>query len=64
MTSLRCPVVIGQVMGLAGRVTWAIDLHSSESALSLTLLLDHGHRVVYVPGMTLNRAAEEYRGAG
>jgi transposase len=56
--------VIGQVMGLAGRVTWAIDLHGSESALLLALLLDHGQKVAYVPGMTVNRAAEGYRGAG
>ncbi|MEV3927678.1 IS110 family transposase [Actinomadura coerulea] len=56
--------VIGQVMDVAGQVTWAIDLHSSESALLLTLLLDHYQRVVYVPGMTVNRAAEGYKGAG
>lgn len=56
--------VIGQVMDLAGQVTWAIDLHGSESALLLTLLLDHDQRVVYVPGMTVNRAAEGYKGAG
>lgn len=55
---------IGQVMDLAGQVTWAIDLHSSESVLLLALLLDHGQKVVYVPGMTVNRAAEGYRGAG
>lgn len=56
--------VIGEVMGLARQVTWAIDLHSSESALLLALLLDHDQRVVYVPGMTVNRAAAGYRGAG
>ncbi|MFD0535235.1 IS110 family RNA-guided transposase [Actinomadura luteofluorescens] len=56
--------VIGQVMDVAGQVTWAIDLNSSESALLLTLLLDHDQRVVYVPGMTVNRAAEGYKGAG
>jgi hypothetical protein len=56
--------VIEQVMGPAERVTWAIDLHGSESALLLALLLDHGQKVVYVPGMTVNRAAEGYRGAG
>ncbi|XVQ16146.1 IS110 family transposase [Spirillospora sp. CA-255316] len=56
--------VIGQVTALAGQVTWAIDLHSSKSALLLTLLLDHGQKVVYVSGMTVNRAAEGYKGAG
>lgn len=56
--------VIGEVVGLAGQVTWAIDLHSSESALLLALLLDHGQKVVYVPGMAVNRAAAGYRGGG
>lgn len=32
--------------------------------LLLTLLLDHGQQVVYVPGIVVNRAAECYRGAG
>lgn len=56
--------VIGEIIGLAGQVIWTIDLHSSESALLLTLLLDHGQKVVCVPGMTVNRAAEGYKGAG
>jgi hypothetical protein len=33
-------------MDLAGQVIWAIDLHGSESALLLALLLDHGQKVV------------------
>jgi Transposase len=56
--------VIGDVLALAEEVTWAIDLNSSESVLLLTLLLDQGQKVVYVPGIVVNRAAEGYRGAG
>lgn len=56
--------IIGNVVGLAQEVVWAIDLNSSESVLLLTLLLDHGQEVVYVPGIVVNRAAEGYRGAG
>lgn len=55
---------VGDVLGRVDAVTWAIDLHSSESVLLLTLLLDHGQKVVYVPGIVVNRAAEGYRGAG
>jgi transposase len=55
---------LSAVAGLAEEVTWAIDLNSSESLLLLTLLLDHGHKVVYVPGIVVDRAAEGYRGAG
>ncbi|MEU6646760.1 IS110 family transposase [Saccharomonospora sp. NPDC046836] len=56
--------LIGDVSSLATEVTWAIDLHSSESALLVALLLAHGQKVVYVPGMAVNRAASSYRGAG
>jgi transposase len=56
--------VIRKVSGLADVVTWAIDLHGSESALLVALLLDGGHTVMYVPGLTVNRAASSYRGAG
>lgn len=56
--------VISAVADLGGRVTWGIDLHSSESVLLLTLLSDHGQKVVYVPGIVVDRAAGGYRGAG
>lgn len=56
--------VIEQASALADVVTWAIDLHSSESALLVALLLDRGQTVVYVPGLMVNRAASSYRGAG
>jgi transposase len=56
--------LIGQVTNLAGVVRWAIDLHSSEAALLVALLLDHDQMVVSVPGVMVNRAASAYRGAG
>jgi transposase len=52
--------LIGQVTALAGAVTWAVDLRSSESAL----LVAHDQMVVYVPGVAVNRAASAYRGVG
>lgn len=36
--------LIGDVSSLAAEVTWAIDLHSSESALLLALLVAHVRR--------------------
>ena len=56
--------LIGRVTALAGAVTWAVDLHSSEAALLVALLLAHDQTVVYVPGVMVNRAASAYRGAG
>jgi Transposase len=55
---------IGKVSALAGVVTWAIDLHGSESALLVALLLERGQKVEYLPGLAANRAASSYRGAG
>jgi transposase len=56
--------LIGQVTDLTAAVTWAVDLRSSEAALLVALLLAHDQTVVYVPGVTVNRAASAYRGAG
>jgi transposase len=56
--------VIEQVTAMAKTVTWAIDLHGGESALLVVLLGGAGQRVVYLPGLTVNRAASSYRGAG
>jgi transposase len=55
---------IGKVSALADVVTWAIDLHGSESALLVALLLERGQKVKYLPGLAANRAASSYRGAG
>jgi hypothetical protein len=43
--------LIGQVLELAAAVSWAVDMHSSESALLVALLLTHEQTVVYVPGV-------------
>jgi transposase len=56
--------LIGQGAGLAAAMTWAVDLRSSEAALLVALLLARDQTVVYVPGVTVNRAASAYRGAG
>ena len=54
--------LIADVDAVAGEVVWAIDLQSSESALLVCLLLGQGQKVVYLPGITVNRAASSYRG--
>ncbi len=36
----------------------------STKVLLPALLLDHGQKVVYVPGMNVDRAAEGCKGAG
>jgi transposase len=43
---------------------WAIDLASGSASLAIALLLQHGQRVVYLPGIAVNRASAGYRGEG
>jgi hypothetical protein len=41
---------------------WAIDLAGGSASLLIALLLQHGQRVVYLPGIAVNRATAGYRG--
>src|SRR5215218_4259805 len=43
---------------------WAIDLAGGSASLLIALLLQHGQRVVYLPGIAVNRATAAYRGEG
>ena len=43
---------------------WAIDLAGGSASLVITLLLQNGQRVVYLPGIAVNRATAGYRGEG
>ncbi|MDT0470207.1 IS110 family RNA-guided transposase [Streptomyces gibsoniae] len=45
-------------------VTWAIDLNAGGGALLITLLIDNGQKVVYIPGRTIHHASGAYRGSG
>lgn len=54
----------GDVNALGEDVLWAIDLNSGGGALLITLLLDHGQELVYIPGRTIHHASGSYRGDG
>lgn len=53
---------LGEILDLADRVHWAVDISGTSSALLLALLAAHGQRAVYVPGRTVNRMSGAYRG--
>ncbi|QYX79976.1 IS110 family RNA-guided transposase [Streptomyces akebiae] len=53
---------LGEILGLAGQVHWAVDISGTSSALLLALLAAHGQHAVYVPGRTVNRMSGAYRG--
>ncbi len=45
-----------------GSVRWAIDLNSGGAALLITLLLEDGQDLLYIPGRTVHHASGAYRG--
>jgi transposase len=54
--------LIEEVVSLSKDVVWAIDQPGGSAALLLALLWEHGQRVIYVPGLTVDRARDAYRG--
>jgi transposase len=54
--------LIEEVVSLTKDVVWAIDQPGGSAALLLALLWERGQRVIYVPGLTVDRARDAYRG--
>lgn len=54
--------LIEETLSLAEDVVWAIDQPGGSAALLLALLWERGQRVIYVPGLTVDRARDAYRG--
>ena len=53
---------IDKALSLAEEVLWAVDQPGGSVALLLALLWERDQRVLYVPGLTVNRASDTYRG--
>ncbi|QIZ01332.1 IS110 family transposase [Streptomyces sp. S1D4-11] len=56
--------LIADVLDLSQDVTWAIDLNAGGAALLIALLVNHGQRLLYIPGRTVHHASGSYRGDG
>jgi transposase len=54
--------LIDEVLSFAGEAVWAVDQPGGGAALLLALLWERDQRVVYVPGLTVERSRETYRG--
>ena len=54
--------LIDEVLSLAEEVAWAIDQPGGSAALLLALLWERNQKVIYVPGLTVDRARLAYRG--
>lgn len=56
--------LIERARGTAEQVRWAIDLTSPMALMLITVLLDAGQSVVYVPGRVVNTMTHAFRGEG
>jgi transposase len=54
--------LIDEVLSLAEDVAWAVDQPGGGAALLLALLWERGQGVSYVPGLSVDRARDGYRG--
>jgi transposase len=54
--------LIDDVLLVAEELVWAVDQPGGGAALLLALLWERNQRVLYVPGLTVDRAREAYRG--
>jgi transposase len=54
--------LIDEALCLAEEVIWAVDQPGGSAALLLALLWERDQKVLYVPGLTVERARDTYRG--
>jgi transposase len=54
--------LIDEALCLAEEVLWAVDQPGGSAALLLALLWERDQRVLYIPGLTVDRARDAYRG--
>src|SRR3712207_2876132 len=54
--------LIDEALSFAEEVVWAVDQPGGGAALLLALLWERNQRVLYVPGLTVDRARDAYRG--
>ena len=54
--------LINEALSLADGIVWAVDQPGGSAALLLALLWERNQRVLYVPGLSVDRARDTYRG--
>ncbi len=54
--------LIDEALSLAEEVLWTVDQPRGSAALLLALLWERDQRVLYIPGLTVDRARDTYRG--
>ncbi|MFK0224115.1 IS110 family transposase [Streptomyces vinaceus] len=57
-------LLLADVMAIGEDVVWAVDVADGMATLWINVLLNHSQRLVYIPGLAVNRASAGYRGMG
>ena len=54
--------LVNEALSLAEEIVWAVDQPGGSAALLLALLWERNQKVLFVPGLTVDRARDTYRG--
>ncbi|MEU5431706.1 IS110 family transposase [Streptomyces olivoreticuli] len=56
--------LLADVLAVDEDTVWAVDVADGMATLLITMLLNHGQQLLYIPGLAVNRASAGYRGTG
>nr|WSZ18809.1 IS110 family transposase [Streptomyces canus] len=56
--------LLADVLTIDEDVVWAVDVTEGMATLLISVLLNHGQQLLYIPGLAVNRASAGYRGTG
>ncbi|WP_338688317.1 IS110 family transposase [Streptomyces acidiscabies] len=56
--------LLADVLAIDEDVVWAVDVTEGMATLLISVLLNHGQQLLYIPGLAVNRASAGYRGTG
>ncbi|MET7453622.1 IS110 family transposase, partial [Streptomyces sp. NPDC005574] len=56
--------LLADVLAINEDVVWAVDVTEGMATLLISVLLNHGQQLLYIPGLAVNRASAGYRGTG
>jgi hypothetical protein len=49
--------LLGDVLAIDEDAVWAVDVADGMATLLISVLLNHGQRLLYIPGLAVNRAS-------
>jgi transposase len=56
--------LLADVLAIDEDAVWAVDVADGMATLLISVLLNHGQQLLYIPGLAVNRASAGYRGMG